>query len=86
MRALWWTPQLSATENERELGLVVSLGWFHVESRLGTFLGHNGGIAGFASALLHFRETRTSAVVLCNASDVDAPHEIGLAVMTAAAV
>jgi hypothetical protein len=41
--------------------------------------GHNGGIAGFASALLHFRETQTSAVVLCNW--IDEPHDIALKVI-----
>jgi CubicO group peptidase (beta-lactamase class C family) len=80
-RRLWWTPHPSGEANERKYGYSVGLGWFMVDSELGTFLGHNGGIQGFASALLHFREANITAVALLNASHVDEPHKIVLKVI-----
>jgi len=80
-RQLWWTPNLSAAENERANHYTVGLGWFMVESPLGTFFGHNGGITGFASAFLYLPPTQTTAVVLCNTNAIENPHQIALDVI-----
>jgi D-alanyl-D-alanine carboxypeptidase len=80
-RRRWWTPHPSGEANERKYGYSVGLGWFMVDSEQGTFLGHNGGVQGFASALLHFREADITAVALLNASHVEDPHTIALKVI-----
>jgi CubicO group peptidase (beta-lactamase class C family) len=80
-RQQWWRPHPSQTGNERELHFTVALGWFMLDLPVGSFLGHNGGILGFASSFIHFREQRITAVVLCNASHVEEPHEIALKVI-----
>jgi CubicO group peptidase (beta-lactamase class C family) len=80
-RRLWWTPHPSGEANERRYVYSVGLGWFMVDSELGTFLDHNGGIQGFASALLHFREADITAVALLNASHIEDPHQIALKVI-----
>lgn len=80
-RELWWTPHASGEANEREMHYSVCLGWFMVESPLGNFLGHNGGIPGFASSFIHFRDSGITAVVLCNAGIINDPHNIALAVL-----
>jgi D-alanyl-D-alanine carboxypeptidase len=80
-RRLWWTPHLSQEANERKDGYSVGLGWFIVGSDLGEFYGHNGGIAGFASSWLHFRDADVTAVVLLNGSHVNDPHQIALKVI-----
>ncbi|MBI1281434.1 MAG: serine hydrolase [Anaerolineaceae bacterium] len=81
-RKLWWTPHLSAEANEKNYHYTVGLGWFMVESPLGTFLGHNGGITGFASAFLYLPETQTTGIVLCNSNAIENPHQIALDVIT----
>lgn len=75
-RALWWTPHPSRAGNEREWGYTLGLGWFRLDTPLGLLLGHNGGIAGFASAWMYFPDTDLTAVVLCNADSFDAPHTL----------
>lgn len=77
-RRLWWTPHRSQEANEIGYGYRVGLGWFIVESPLGQFLGHNGGIAGFASALLHFQAADVTGVLLCNTSHIHEPYKIVL--------
>jgi CubicO group peptidase (beta-lactamase class C family) len=80
-RKLWWTPNPSKAANERAEHFSVGLGWFFVDSPLGLFHGHNGGIAGFASSFVYFPDTDVAAVVLCNSSAVAAPHEIAFEVI-----
>ncbi|PJF28176.1 MAG: serine hydrolase [Phototrophicales bacterium] len=75
-RRLWWTLHPSAEGNERSGAFTLALGWFVVDSPLGQFYGHNGGIAGFASSLMIFPEADITAVLLCNAEHVSAPHSI----------
>jgi CubicO group peptidase (beta-lactamase class C family) len=77
-RKLWWTPHLSQEQNEKAYHYTVDLGWFMVESPLGTFLGHNGGITGFASAFLYLPESQTTGIVLLNANHIENPHQIAL--------
>lgn len=74
----WWLPHPSVQGNERQLGHTVCLGWFKVDSPLGQFLGHNGGISGFASSCLYFPDSAITAFVLCNAGHVTEPHKIAL--------
>lgn len=81
MRERWWTPHPSKANNESVIQLQLGLGWFLVESQLGQFWGHNGGIAGFSSSLIYLPQQRMMTVLLCNAGHVSAPHEIGLAVV-----
>lgn len=81
-RKLWWTQHLSAEANEKAYHYTLGLGWFAVESPLGTFWGHNGGITGFASAFLYLPETRTTGIVLCNSNAIENPHQIALDVIT----
>ena len=76
LRTQWWTPHPSMEANERDEHFTQGLGWFIVDSPLGQFVGHNGSIAGFASAFLHFRETNLTAIILCNAGHIYTPHEI----------
>jgi len=78
LRQKWWTPYPSQEGNEHQYGYTMGLGWFLVESAIGAFWGHNGSITGFAAAFLHFPKTKISAVVLCNAGHVAAPHQIAI--------
>lgn len=80
-RKLWWTEHLSAEANEKAYHYTLGLGWFMVESKLGTFLGHNGGIQGFSSSLLYLPEIQTMGVALYNRNDVDNPHHLLLDVI-----
>ncbi len=80
-RNLWWTPHLSAEANEKAYQYTLGLGWFAVESPLGTFWGHNGGITGFASAFLYLPKTQTTGIVLCNSNAIENPHQIALDVI-----
>ena len=80
-RKLWWTPHPSKAANERAEHFSVGLGWFFVDSPLGLFHGHNGGITGFVSSFVYFPDTDVTAVVLCNSSVVAAPHEIAFDVI-----
>ncbi|MDX1991877.1 MAG: serine hydrolase domain-containing protein [bacterium] len=82
-RRLWWTPHPSQTANERSQNFSLGLGWFLLDDPRGQFYGHNGGIAGFASSLLYMPQPQLTAVVLCNAGDIDAPHEIAFTMMQA---
>jgi len=81
-RKLWWTEHLSAEANEKAYHYTLGLGWFAVESTLGTFWGHNGGITGFASAFFYLPETQTTGIVLCNSNAFESPHQIALDVIT----
>ncbi len=80
-RALWWTVHSSQANNERENGYRLTLGWFIVDHPRAQFYGHNGGIEGFASSFLHFPETGTTAVALCNRGNLNNPHDILLDVL-----
>jgi CubicO group peptidase (beta-lactamase class C family) len=80
-RKLWWTVHPSAANNERENHYSLGLGWFMVDSPLGTFYGHNGGITGFASALLYLPHRDLMGVVLCNSNAIENPHQIALDVI-----
>ena len=80
-RQLWWSPYPSAAGNERDTNYSVGLGWFIVDSPLGQFLGHNGGILGFVASFLYFPKTNISAFVLCNAGQVTEPHHIAFEVI-----
>jgi CubicO group peptidase (beta-lactamase class C family) len=77
-REQWWTVHPSAANNEREHHYSLTLGWFIVDHPKAQFYGHNGGIEGFASSLIHFPQTHVTAVVLCNSNMVSEPHEIAL--------
>lgn len=77
-RRLWWTPHPSQAGNEREHQYTMGLGWFIVDTEAGQIYGHNGSIAGFASALLYAPALNSTAVVLCNAGHVHTPHQIAL--------
>lgn len=61
---------------EREQHFSLGLGWFIVDSPLGQFVGHNGSIDGFASSFLYSPEMDLTAILLCNAGHIFAPHEI----------
>jgi D-alanyl-D-alanine carboxypeptidase len=80
-RKLWWRPHPSEVGNERGRNYSVGLGWFMVDHEAGQFLGHNGGIQGFASAFLYLPARDITAVALCNASHIEDPHEIALDVI-----
>ncbi len=80
-RKLWWTEHLSKAANEKNNHYTLGLGWFMVESALGTFLGHNGGITGFASAFLYLPHLQTTGIVLCNSNAFESPHQIALDVI-----
>lgn len=82
-RRLWWTLQPSTSANERQLGFTLGLGWFRLDSPAGTFWGHNGGIAGFASSFVYFPDTDVTSIVLCNSDHVTEPHAIGFALLGA---
>lgn len=77
-RELWWTVHPSQENNERASHLSLTLGWFIVDHPKAQFYGHNGGIEGFASSLIHFPATGITAVVLCNGGQVSEPHQIAL--------
>lgn len=77
-RDLWWTIQPSGANNERQNHYNLTLGWFIVDHPQAQFYGHNGGIEGFASSLIHFPKTQVTAVVLCNSNAVGEPHQVAL--------
>lgn len=77
-RELWWRVHPSQENNERASNLSLTLGWFIVGHPKARFYGHNGGIEGFASSLIHFPTTGITAVVLCNGGQVSEPHQIAL--------
>lgn len=77
-RRLWWAPHPSQAGNEQEHQYTMGLGWFIVDTEAGQIYGHNGSIAGFASALLYAPALNSTAVVLCNAGHIHTPHQIAL--------
>lgn len=76
-RQQMWTPQLSQAQNELKNHFSVGYSWFFV-APLGKrpFLGHNGGMVGFASAFLHFAAERVTAVALFNTDNIAEPHTL----------
>jgi CubicO group peptidase (beta-lactamase class C family) len=80
-RHLWWTPHPSQAANEREFKFTMGLGWFIVDRPAGTFYGHGGGIPGFRSSFMHFRDADVTAVVLYNGEHIDAPENLALDVI-----
>jgi len=78
LRRQWWTLNPSQAGNENNSGFGVGLGWFRVQSTRGAFWGHNGGVAGFASALMHFPDDALTVALLCNAGHVGDPHVLAL--------
>lgn len=82
-RALMWTPHPSEQENERKFNFSLGLGWFLVDHPVGKFAGHNGGIQGFATAFVHFLETKTTVIVLCNQDRMAEPHQLGFDILEA---
>ncbi|MGV3527012.1 MAG: serine hydrolase domain-containing protein [Candidatus Sericytochromatia bacterium] len=74
LRQACWTPRPSRAGNERQDGLQLGLGWFEVQTAQGPFWGHNGGIQGFSSSLIHLPESRWTAVVLSNGDWAAEPH------------
>ncbi|MBC8098644.1 MAG: beta-lactamase family protein [Armatimonadetes bacterium] len=83
LRRLWWTPHPSPAGNERDWHFTLGLGWFILDSPLGQFVGHNGGIQGFASAFIHFPAADLTAIVLCNAGNINEPHTLAFEVISA---
>jgi D-alanyl-D-alanine carboxypeptidase len=75
-----WTPHPSRSANEREHQFTVGLGWFLVDYQGLHFAGHNGGIVGFSTSLLHLIEQQLTVCVLCNVDDIAEPHAIATAV------
>lgn len=80
-RQLWLTAQPSQAQNERDNHYTTTLGWFRVDTLGTTFLGHNGGITGFASAFLYFPHADVTTVLLCNTNHVSEPHSLALALL-----
>ncbi|MBC8098799.1 MAG: beta-lactamase family protein, partial [Armatimonadetes bacterium] len=81
LRRLWWTPHPSVAGNERDWHFTVGVSWFMVDSPLGQFVGHNGGIQGFASSLMYFPAADLTALVLCNAGHITEPHSLAFEVI-----
>lgn len=76
-RQQMWTPHLSQAQNELKNHFSVGYSWFMVEPPgKRPFIGHNGGMVGFASAFIHFRPERLTAVALYNIDTVAEPHAI----------
>ncbi|MEZ0371787.1 MAG: serine hydrolase domain-containing protein [Candidatus Sericytochromatia bacterium] len=74
LRAQMWTPEASPAGNELAAGFCLGLGWFHLDDP--PFWGHNGSIKGFASALVHMPDIRTTAIVLTNADWLERPDRL----------
>lgn len=83
LRAAQFTPQLSRAANEVAEGFSLGLGWFRLDNGGKPFWGHNGGILGFASALVHLPESGRTAIVLTNCDWLENPHELSLALLDA---
>lgn len=76
-RQQMWTPHLSQAQNELNNHFSVGYSWFFVEMPgKRPFVGHNGGMAGFASAFMHFVEERVTAVALYNTDNIAEPHAL----------
>lgn len=82
-RERMWMPDPSPAGNERAEGFCLGLGWFRLENDGRPFWGHNGGICGFVSALVHLPDTRRTAIVLCNGDWLKEPHRLGLELLAA---
>ncbi len=68
---------LALAQNELKNHFSVGYSWFMVEMPgKRPFVGHNGGMVGFASAFIHFRAEKLTAVALYNTDTVAQPHEI----------
>lgn len=83
LRAAQFTPRLSLAANEVAEGFSLGLGWFRLDNGGKPFWGHNGGILGFASSLVHLPERRRTAIVLANCDWLENPHELSLALLDA---
>ncbi len=68
----------SEADNEQSEGFQLGLGWFRLENEGQPFWGHNGGILGFTSALVHLPERKLSAIVLSNCDWLENPHQLAL--------
>jgi CubicO group peptidase (beta-lactamase class C family) len=76
-RQQMWTPHLSQAQNELKNHFSVGYSWFMVEPPgKRPFIGHNGGMVGFASAFIHFRAERLTAVALYNTDTIAEPHAL----------
>lgn len=75
-RQLMRTIHPSAEANERQLNFSVGLGWFFVDHPRGRFMGHNGGIQGFASSFIHLLNDGLTLILLCNQDKAAEPHEV----------
>jgi CubicO group peptidase (beta-lactamase class C family) len=76
-------PEPSPAANEVAEGFQLGLGWFRLENEGKPFWGHNGGILGFASSLVHFPELRRTAIVLTNCDWLEEPHRLALELIDA---
>lgn len=76
-RQQMWTPHLSQAQNELKNYFAMGYGWFLVEPPgKRPFIGHNGGMVGFASSLTHFVEEKVTAVALYNIDTIPEPHAL----------
>ena len=76
-RQQMWTQHLSQARNELKDRFSLGYSWFFVAPPgKRPFLGHNGGVMGFASAFLHFPEEKVTAVALYNVDAIHEPHAL----------
>jgi CubicO group peptidase (beta-lactamase class C family) len=76
-RQRMWTPHLSQAQNELKNHFSLGYSWFFVEPPgKRPFMGHNGGMVGFASAFMHFPEEKVTAVALYNVDNIPEPHAL----------
>ncbi|MCA9955059.1 MAG: beta-lactamase family protein [Ardenticatenaceae bacterium] len=74
-RQQMWTPHLSQAQNELKMHFSVGFSWFFVSPPgKRPFIGHNGGMVGFASAFIHFADEQVTAVALYNTDNIAEPH------------
>lgn len=76
-RQLMGTPHLSQAQNELKLHFSVGYSWFRVTPPgKRPFIGHNGGMVGFATAFTHFPDEKITAVALYNVDNIAEPHAL----------
>ena len=71
-----WTPQRKPTPTEQEYGFTTGWGWFvfsEFQQKPRRWAGYNGGITGFASALIRFLDEQVTVLLLINRDNFDRP-------------
>lgn len=74
-----WAPAEEAKPIEKRAGFTTCLGWFVFDNFWGQkvrWAGHNGGVKGFSSSLVHFLDKEITIILLMNRDGFDRPDRL----------